>query len=61
LRIPLKFVVAALAFVGVTSAAFAAERISLTNGYEILCSHHAQIGSQIRLYLSSGDSSYIDG
>jgi soluble lytic murein transglycosylase-like protein len=60
LRIPLKFVVAALAFVGVTSAAFAAERISLTNGYEILCSHHAQIGSQVRLYLSSGDSSYID-
>jgi len=60
LRIPLKFVVAALALAGVTSPAFAAERISLTNGYEILCNHHAQFGSQIRLYLGSNDSSYID-
>ncbi len=58
MRIRLQFVViAALAF---TLPAFAAERISLTNGYEILCSHHAQIGSQIRLYMASGDSSYID-
>jgi len=58
LRIRLQFVViAALAF---ALSAFAAERISLTNGYEILCSHHAQIGSQIRLYMASGESNYID-
>ena len=58
MRIRLQFVViAALAF---ALPAFAAERISLTNGYEILCSHHAQIGSQIRLYMASGESNYID-
>ncbi len=62
MRIRLQFVaaLAALALVGVTPQAFAAERVSLTNGYEILCSHHEQIGSQVRLYLGSGDSSYID-
>jgi hypothetical protein len=62
LRIRLQFVVAlaALALVGVTPRAFAAERVSLTNGYEILCNHHEQIGSLVRLYLGSGDGSYID-
>jgi soluble lytic murein transglycosylase-like protein len=61
LRNRLQFVViAALAFAAIAYPAFAAERISLTNGYEILCNHHAQLGSQIRLYLNSGDSSYID-
>ena len=53
-------IVFALALVGVTPPAFAAERVSLTNGYEILCNHHEQNGSQVRLYLGSGDSSYID-
>jgi hypothetical protein len=51
---------ATFALVGVTSRAFAAERVSLTNGYDILCNHHAQIGAQVRLYLGSGDGSYID-
>ena len=62
MRIRFQFVVVntALAFTGVAHPAFAAERISLTNGYEIICNHHAQIGSQIRLYMASGDSNYID-
>lgn len=62
MRIRFQFVavLAAFAFAGVTLPAFAAERISLTNGYEILCNHHQQLGSQVRLYLNSGDSSYID-
>ena len=56
----LQFVAVIAALAGVAHPAFAAERISLTNGYEILCTHHEQIGSQIRLYLGTGDSSYID-
>jgi hypothetical protein len=62
LHIRLQFVAVsvALAFAGVTHPASAAERISLTNGYEILCNHHQQLGSQIRLYLSSSDNNYID-
>ncbi|MGC2616923.1 MAG: lytic transglycosylase domain-containing protein, partial [Terracidiphilus sp.] len=62
MRLHFQFVVAlvALALAGATARAFAAERVSLTNGYEMLCNHHEQIGSQVRLYLGSGDSSYID-
>ncbi|MGA8090112.1 MAG: lytic transglycosylase domain-containing protein [Terracidiphilus sp.] len=37
-----------------------AERVSLTNGYDIVCSHHAQVGSHIRLYMGPGVNSYID-
>jgi Transglycosylase SLT domain len=60
LRICLQLVAVIAALAGFAHPAFAAERISLTNGYEILCTHHEQIGSQIRLYLGSGDGSYID-
>jgi hypothetical protein len=62
LRFRFQIVVAitTLALVGVAPRAFAAERVSLTNGYELLCNHHEQTGSQVRLYLGSGDSSYID-
>jgi len=48
---------------GVWSAplpAFGGERVTLSNGFEMLCDHHAQVGSQVRLYLSKGESSYIE-
>ena len=62
MRIRLQFVVAiaSLAIAGISRPALAGERVSLTNGYDILCNHHAQVGSQIRLYLSAGEGSYID-
>jgi hypothetical protein len=40
--------------------AHAAERVSLTNGYDIVCNHHAPVGSHIRLYMGPGENSYID-
>lgn len=39
--------------------AFCAERVTLANGFDMRCDHHAQFGSMIRLYMSPGDSSYI--
>jgi hypothetical protein len=36
------------------------ERVLLVNGYDMHCNHHALVGSQMRLYLTPGDSSYID-
>jgi hypothetical protein len=45
---------------GATRPAVGAERVTLTNGFEMRCDHHAQVGSQVRLYLSVGDSSYIE-
>jgi soluble lytic murein transglycosylase-like protein len=40
--------------------AFAGERVLLANGFDMRCNHHQQVGTQIRLYLSTGESSYID-
>lgn len=45
---------------GASRPAHSAERISLTNGYDIVCNHHAQVGSRVRLYMGPGESSYID-
>jgi hypothetical protein len=45
---------------GFPRTAVAGERVTLSNGFDIRCDHHAQVGSQIRLYLSPGDSSYIE-
>lgn len=37
-----------------------AERITLSNGFELRCDHHAQVGGRVRLYLSHGEDSYIE-
>jgi len=56
----LAFALAALLLAGASRPAQSAERVSLTNGYDIVCSHHAQVGTQIRLYMGPGERSYID-
>ena len=38
----------------------AAEHITLRNGFEMNCNHHAQISGHTRLYLSAGEDSYIE-
>ncbi len=42
------------------ATAWAGERITLQNGFEMRCDHHAQIEGHVRLYLSTGDDNYID-
>ena len=41
-------------------AAWAAERVALSNGFEMGCHHHVQIESRVRLYLSAGEDSYVE-
>jgi hypothetical protein len=60
MRFTFKLVFAALAFAGVASSARGGERVLLANGFDMHCNHHAQVGSQMRLYLTTGDSSYIE-
>lgn len=56
-----KFVAfAALAIAATALPAFCAERVLLTNGFDMRCDHHAQVGSAIRLYMDHSDASYID-
>lgn len=55
--------IAALALIaGMTaaSAARAAERVTLANGFSQLCDHHAQVDGRVRLYLSAGEDNYIE-
>ena len=39
---------------------YGAERVMLSNGFQMDCNHHAQVEGRVRLYLSSGESSYIE-
>jgi soluble lytic murein transglycosylase-like protein len=38
----------------------AAERVTLRNGFEIRCDHHAEIEGRVRVYLSAGEDNYIE-
>ena len=38
----------------------AGERVTLRNGFEMQCDHHAQIEGHVRLYLSTGEDNYIE-
>lgn len=59
-RVQLAATSAVLALFGITAPAFAGERVLLTNGFDMRCNHHAQDGPVTRLYLSAGNSSYIE-
>ena len=48
------------ALASLAAAARAAERITLRNGFEMRCNHHAQVEGRVRLYLGSGEDSYIE-
>ena len=52
------WIMAALA--ALSSSARAAELITLRNGFEIRCDHHAEIEGRTRLYLSAGEDNYIE-
>jgi hypothetical protein len=40
--------------------AHSAERITLRNGFEVRCNHHAQVDGRTRLFLGAGEDSYIE-
>jgi soluble lytic murein transglycosylase-like protein len=40
--------------------AHAGERATLRNGFAMQCDHHATVDGRVRLYLGSGDTSYIE-
>jgi soluble lytic murein transglycosylase-like protein len=41
-------------------SARAGEHVTLRNGFEIRCDHHAEAEGRVRLYLSSGEDNYIE-
>lgn len=38
----------------------AAELVTLSNGFQMKCDHHAQAGGSIRIYLTAGNDNYIE-
>jgi soluble lytic murein transglycosylase-like protein len=55
-----KVLISIVALVSLAPAARAAERITLRNGFEMHCDHHAEVEGRVRLYLSSGEDNYIE-
>jgi soluble lytic murein transglycosylase-like protein len=63
LRMPMRgpqFVLAAGILAASCMPAHAAEQITLTNGFEISCHHHASVHRRVRLYMGTGSDSYIE-
>jgi len=58
---PLRAILAPLAVLAsISPATFAAEHITLSNGFEMLCDHHAEAGGRVRLFLGSVEDNYIE-
>jgi hypothetical protein len=47
-----------VALAAVVPAARAAELVTLRNGFEIRCNHHAEVAGRTRLYLGAGEDNY---
>jgi Transglycosylase SLT domain len=55
-----KLVLTATALAVLALPSHAAERVSLTNGFSLTCTHHDTVDGRIRLYTSANSSSYIE-
>ena len=55
-----KVIVTLLGLAGLGQAAWAGERVTLSNGFTMTCDHHAQVEAKTRLYLSAGEDNYIE-
>jgi soluble lytic murein transglycosylase-like protein len=49
-----------LCMAGSASVATAAERVNLSNGFAMQCSHHAEVEGRVRLYQDAGEGNYIE-
>ena len=57
---PAATLLAFAALLALAPPAPAAERITLRNGFEVLCHHHTQVDGRVRLYLTAGEDNYIE-
>jgi soluble lytic murein transglycosylase-like protein len=45
---------------GDAAAARTAERVTLTNGFDLLCDHREQAGDRVRLYTAPGNANFVE-
>lgn len=55
----LRFITVAI-LAALAPLAGAGELVTLRNGYELRCDHHAQVEGRVRFYLSSSEDNYIE-
>lgn len=55
-----KAALATLVGLGLTPPIYAAERITLTNGFDVVCHHHALVDGRVRVYPKPADEDYIE-
>ena len=60
MRIVAQSILAAGTLAVLAATGYAAERVTLSNGFEMRCDHHAPVGAHVRLYLSTGENNYIE-
>jgi soluble lytic murein transglycosylase-like protein len=60
LRMHARLIIAVTGLAALAPLAHAGERVTLRNGYEMQCDHHAQIEGRVRLYLSPSEDNYIE-
>jgi hypothetical protein len=53
-------ITALAAMASLTPSARAAESVTLRNGFEMQCHHHAEVDGRVRLYLTPGQDNYIE-
>jgi hypothetical protein len=49
-----------LALLGAVHAVHAAEEVTLTNGFNLLCDHREETGGRVRLYTSQGSGNFVE-
>jgi soluble lytic murein transglycosylase-like protein len=59
-RAPRTAVGVALGLLVASHAGYAAEHITLTNGFDLICDHHAATGDRVRLYMDSGATNFVE-
>ena len=49
-----------LALLGTVPALHAAEEVTLTNGFNLLCDHREETGDKVRLFTSQGSGNFVE-
>ena len=60
LRLGVQSILALTTLAVAAASAHAGEQITLRNGFEISCHHHATANSRVRLYMGTGSDNYIE-
>lgn len=50
----------AMMVLATAGAAHAADHVTLTNGFDLICDHRATVGDRVRLFMDAGDSNFVE-